>query len=54
MNRRYLEIDSTYRNRALYTNPASFTVLISQSGTKTKLSAYDPISKATPVNIWGA
>ena len=52
MNRRYLEIDSTYRNRALYTNPSSFTVLISQSGTKTKLSAYDPIAKATPVNIF--
>lgn len=52
MNRRYLEIDSTYRNRTLYPDPASFTVLISQSGTKTKLSAYDPISKSTPLNIF--
>jgi hypothetical protein len=52
MSKRYLEIDSTYRNRNQYPNPFDFTVLIEQSGTKGPIHAYDPISKASPSKIW--
>ena len=51
-NRRYLEIDSTYRNRNQDKNPSNFTVLISQSGTRNATNAYDPISIATPIKTW--
>jgi hypothetical protein len=51
-NRRYLEIDSTYRNRVQDPKPGEFTVFISQSGTRGITNAYDPISLATPSVIW--
>lgn len=51
-NKRYLEIDSTYRNRGQYPNPSSFEVLISQSGTKSAARAYDPVSNAAPIKTW--
>lgn len=43
---KYLEIDSTYRNRNLYPSPGSFNVNISQAGGKTQLNATDPVSNA--------
>lgn len=45
-NTRYIEIDSTYRNRNEFPFPAQFTLYISQSGSKTKTTALDPISDA--------
>lgn len=51
-NRRYLEIDSTYRNRKQYPNPSNFTVLIAQSGTRDAAHAYDPVSLAAPQKRW--
>lgn len=51
-NKRYLEIDSTYRNREEYPNPSNFTVLISQSGTRDAAHAYDPVSNAAPMKTW--
>ena len=51
-NLRYLEIDSTYRNRTLFPLPSIFEVLISQSGTRDKLHAYDPISVSAPLIRW--
>lgn len=51
-NIKYLEIDSTYRNRNEYPNPADFIVFLSQSGTKNALNASDPVSLATPHKIW--
>ena len=51
-NTRYLEIDSTYRNREQFPNPSKFTVLISQSGIRDKLKALDPVSNATPLVVW--
>ena len=51
-NRRYLEIDSTYRNRKQYPNPSNFTVLIAQSGTRDAMHAYDPVSLAAPQKRW--
>ena len=49
---KYLELDSNYRNRNLYPNPASFVVELSQSGTKGQLAAVDPITYAYPQNIF--
>lgn len=43
---KYLEIDSTYRNRNLYPSPGSFIVDISQGSGKTQMNATDPVSDA--------
>ena len=51
-NKRYLELDSTYRNRNQYPNPSNFTVLISQSGTRDAASAYDPVCISAPIKTW--
>lgn len=51
-NYRYLEIDSTYRDRTRFPNPAHFEVPISQSGRKNNADAVDPVSLAAPVNSW--
>jgi hypothetical protein len=51
-NKRYLEIDSTYRNRNQYENASNFTVLIAQSGTRDAARAYDPVSNAAPIKTW--
>jgi hypothetical protein len=48
-NARYIEIDSTYRNRKDWPNPAEFEILISQSGRKDRLQAQDPVSTAAPL-----
>jgi hypothetical protein len=52
MNKRFLEIDSAYRNRKENPNPAEFTVLISQSGTKDINNAYDPVCLSSPIKIF--
>lgn len=49
MNNRYLEIVSTYRDRNLYPNPAQFDIEISQSGTKNRINALDPVSTSAPI-----
>ena len=48
-NARYIEIDSTYRNRKEWPNPAEFEILISQSGRKDRLQAQDPVSISAPL-----
>jgi len=50
-NARYIEIDSTYRNRKEWPNPAEFEVLISQSGRKDRFQARDPVSLASPLTF---
>jgi len=45
---KFLEVDSTYRNRNLYPNTAEFTVNIAQGGNKTQYNASDPVSEAYP------
>jgi hypothetical protein len=51
----YIEIDSTYRNRKVWPDPAEFEVLISQSGRKDKLQAQDPVAlSSTLSNSWKA
>ena len=49
-NARYIEIDSTYRNRKQWPSPAEFEVLIGQSGRKDKTNAQDPVSYAARLN----
>jgi hypothetical protein len=49
MSIRYLEIDSTYRDRNRFPNPCDFEIPISQSGVKDKFNAIDPVSLSTPV-----
>ena len=46
---RYIEIDSTYRNRNKWPNPAEFEVLVAQSGRKDKMNADDPVSDSAPI-----
>ena len=50
-NARYIEIDSTYRNRKEWPNPAEFEILISQSGRKDRLQSQDPVSLASPLTF---
>ena len=45
---KFLEVDSTYRNRNLYPNTAEFTVNIAQGSSKTQYNASDPVSDAYP------
>lgn len=47
---KYLEIDSTYRNRKEYPNPAKFDLITAQSGTRSDLTtSISPISLAAPI-----
>jgi hypothetical protein len=51
-NTRHIEISSEYRNRNLYPLPGQFDMLISQSGTKEKIFALDPVSNGSPIIIF--
>lgn len=52
-NKRYIEINSTYRDRKKWPNPSEFEVLISQSGRKFEADkAIDPVSNAAPIFAW--
>jgi hypothetical protein len=50
--KRYLEVDSSYRNRNEYPLPSQFVVNISQTGEKKKEAALDPVSDAAPILAW--
>lgn len=52
MTTKYLELDSTYRDRTKWPEPAQFEVQISQSGVKNKDNAIDPVCLSAPVNVW--
>lgn len=49
---RYLEIDSTYRDRTRWPLPGNFEIPIDQTGRRGKLDALDPVSLATPTTCW--
>lgn len=53
-NARYLEIDSTYRNRNEWPDAGDFVVPISQTGRKGPLDAVDPISDSAAETTWVA
>ena len=52
MNSRYLEIDSTYRDRKKFPDPAEFEIPISQTGRKGRDDALDPVCLSTPITQW--
>ena len=50
MPKKYLELDSNYRNRNIpNSSPASFDIPISQSGTNSQYNALDPVTDAYPI-----
>lgn len=51
-NTRYIDIDSTYRDRTAWPLPGQFEVQLSQSGTKGRNDALDPVSLAAPIKVW--
>lgn len=51
---RYLEFDSTYRDRVMYPSPADFVIEMAQSGQGNKMTARDPVSNASPILIWNS
>jgi len=51
-NARYLEVDSTYRNRKEWPQAAEFVVPISQTGRKGPKQAVDPVSEAAAEVLW--
>ncbi len=52
MSQKYLEICSQYRDRTLYPNPGYFEIPISQSGTKDRKQALDPVCLSTPTLVF--
>jgi hypothetical protein len=51
-NNRYIELDSTYRDRKKWPLSGQFEVPISQSGQRGKYNAFDPVSLAAPIEVW--
>ena len=51
-NKRYIELDSSFRNRNQWPNPAQFEVIFSLSGFGDKETSVDPISDAAVTNEW--
>ena len=49
---KYIEIDSTYRDRSLYPLPSQFIVPLSQSGLRDKFNSTDPVCDSTPVEVF--
>ena len=51
-NTRYIELDSTYRNRNEWPLAAEFIAPLSMSGRKGKLDAVDPVSNSAIETVW--
>jgi hypothetical protein len=49
---RYMEFDSSYRNRVDWPLPGYFEMPISQTGRKDKTNAVDPVCLSTPSTAW--
>lgn len=52
MSIEYFEINSSYRDRKQWPQPADFTVEISQSGTSDRFNASDPVCESAPLISW--
>lgn len=50
--RRYLEVNSTYRDRNKFPLAGSFNIPVSQTGRRTQVDAVDPVSLASPLSAW--
>ena len=53
-NTRYIEINSTYRDRSIWPLASEFEIPISQTGTKEILNALDPVSSSMPIFSWSS
>lgn len=55
-NTRYIELDSTYRDRNQFPLPANFEVRLSEGGSAPKngVNAIDPVLESFPTPIWSA
>lgn len=51
-NLRYLEVDSYYRDRNQWPNPAEFEIPISQKGQEVKTTMVDPVSNSAAITTW--
>ncbi len=49
---RYIEFDSTYRNRNEWPEPSEFDLIMSQTGKKDKSTAVDPVCVSAPILNW--
>lgn len=54
MSKKYIDIDSAFRDRNLYPNPGEFQVQVSQIASKARLDADDPISDQAPLLVFSA
>jgi len=54
MSTRYLEIDSTYRDRNTWPLASEFEIPVSQSGRAGNTTARDPISDSAAINYWSS
>jgi hypothetical protein len=52
MTTKYIDVDSTYRNRAIWPQPGAFQLLESPSGGRSAAAAVDPVSNAAPIVEW--
>jgi hypothetical protein len=48
----YIEVDSNYRDRTNFPNPAYFEIPLSQTGRKGPYDALDPVSLSAPIAYW--
>jgi hypothetical protein len=49
---KYLEIDSSYRNRKLWPSPSNFDIPVSVNGRKNPKDASDPVSQTSTIVQW--
>lgn len=49
---KYIEFDSTYRDRKLYPDPSSFIVNVSQSTQGDRFTAKDPVCFSSPILVF--
>lgn len=54
MSKKYIEIDSSFRDRNLYPNVGEFQIQVSQISSKARLDADDPVSDQAPLLVFNA
>jgi len=52
INNRYLEIDSSYRDRRSWPNPAEFEIPVWKNTNSDRLAAADPVSNSASKKLW--
>lgn len=50
-NKRYIQIESTYRDRKSWRNPSEFEIPLNQR-VQTRHTAYDPVCDSAPIHQW--